>query len=157
MKLKLVRQTFTSHSTIGNLYIADAGSDEYRFECFVLEDVVRAVKTPGETAIPEGEYKIVIDESKRFKRRMPRLLDVPGFEGVRIHAGNTAADTEGCLLVGKTKGVNFVGLSRKAFAELFSKLELAIAVDSVTLIVVGNATEGRGMNEKGFTGDRTNS
>ena len=92
------------------------------YECFTLEDVEREVKIPGKTAIPTGEYKLILDYSNRFKRIMPHILDVPGFEGVRIHSGNTDADTDGCILVGKTTKDGTVGLSRIAFANLMVRL-----------------------------------
>jgi hypothetical protein len=95
------------------------------FECFTLEDVERPVKINGETAIPKGTYKVIINESNRFKRQLPLLLNVPGFEGVRIHAGNTNHDTEGCILVGQTRHKEFIGKSRKAFDKLFKKMQRA--------------------------------
>lgn len=95
------------------------------FECFTLEDIERPVKIKGETAIPKGTYKVIINESNRFKRQLPLLLDVPGFEGVRIHAGNTNHDTEGCILVGQTRHKEFIGQSRKAFEKLFKKMQRA--------------------------------
>lgn len=85
--------------TIGKLYI------DNMYICDTLEDRVRDLsagpKIPGETAIPAGRYQIRLSESSRFKRALPELLNVPGFTGIRIHGGNTAADTEGCILVGK--------------------------------------------------------
>lgn len=88
--------------TIGKLYI-----DGHYF-CDTLEDTVRpsGTKIAGRTAIPAGEYKVVKSYSPRFKKVLPEILDVPGFTGVRIHAGNTAKDTDGCVLLGlnKTKG-----------------------------------------------------
>ena len=88
--------------TIGKLYI-----DGHYF-CDTLEDTVRpsGTKIAGRTAIPAGEYKVVKSYSPRFKKILPEILDVPGFTGVRIHAGNTAKDTDGCILLGlnKTKG-----------------------------------------------------
>ena len=118
MRLKLNRIQFTEKSTIGELWVND---DEDRF-CFTLEDMVRppGVKIAGKTAIPPGQYEIIINWSQRFKRPMPLLLDVPSFEGVRIHAGNTSEDTEGCILVGFNRSPDFVGNSRGAFDALFA-------------------------------------
>lgn len=94
------------------------------WSCYNLEDCVRSgPKVYGKTAIPVGRYRIVIDLSVRFQRRMPRLLDVAGFSGIRIHNGNTAADTEGCILIGASRKSNFVGYSRQVFAKLMERLE----------------------------------
>jgi hypothetical protein len=120
MELKLVRNTFTDESTIGDLYIGE------KWECYTLEDKVRPKKIKGETAIPAGRYKVVITYSNRFKRNLPLLLNVPGFEGVRFHAGNTKKDTHGCPLVGRTKSKDFIGESRAAFAQLYKKIEAAL-------------------------------
>lgn len=132
MKVKLVRDVFSLSSTGGKLYVDEA------FECFTLEDydrnidksmllhVIESIKIPSATAIPTGTYQIIINDSQRFKRSMPLLLGVPGFSGVRIHSGNTASDTEGCLLVGKVRGVDFVGQSQAAFGPFFSKLKSAV-------------------------------
>ena len=117
MRLKLCRMWFTELSTIGELYIDDT------FFGFTLEDAVREEKIYGKTAIPYGTYKISITYSPRFQKYMPLLEDVPNFSGVRIHAGNTSQDTEGCVLVGKSRGYDFIGSSRKAFAELMDKLK----------------------------------
>jgi hypothetical protein len=95
------------------------------FECFTLEDPEREVKIKGETAIPKGTYKVIINESNRFKRQLPLLLNVPNFEGVRIHSGNTNHDTEGCILVGQSRNKNYIGQSRKAFDKLFKKMQKA--------------------------------
>jgi len=118
MNLRLVRRWFTDDSTIGELSID--GEDQ----CYILEDTVHdGPKIPGRTAIPEGTYRIVITYSPRFHRKLPLLVDVPCFEGIRIHPGNTSADTEGCLLPGQTRGVDWVGRSRIAFDSLFAKLK----------------------------------
>lgn len=122
MELTLLRSHFLNACTIGTLRVdgKDAG-------VFTLEDVVReGEKIAGKTAIPAGRYRVVIDHSNRFGRDLPRLLDVPGFTGVRIHPGNTDADTEGCILVGyEWKGGDFIGRSRAAFDWLFVQLEAA--------------------------------
>ena len=119
MELKLVRKTFTDNSTIGDLYVDD------KFQCYTLEDKVRTIKKFGETAIPVGKYKVIINQSTRFKRLMPLILDVKGFTGIRIHSGNTDKDTEGCILVGTEYHSDFIGNSRHAFSVLFDKLQIA--------------------------------
>lgn len=107
--------------TIGKLYI------DGKYFCDTLEDTVRkpGVKIPGKTAIPAGKYKIKLTKSLRFGRLMPRLMDVPGFTGVLIHSGNTAEDTEGCILVGKNRVKGKVLDSRETFARLFRLLFVA--------------------------------
>ena len=104
--------------TIGKLYI------DGKYFCDTLEDRVRApgVKVPGRTAIPAGKYKIKLTESLRFKKLMPRLENVPGFTGVLIHSGNTAEDTEGCILVGRNRVKGKVLDSRETFQKLFTIL-----------------------------------
>lgn len=107
--------------TIGRLSI------DGKYFCDTLEDTVRApgVKIPGKTAIPAGKYKIELTESLRFKKLMPRLENVPGFTGVLIHSGNTAEDTEGCILVGRNRVKGKVLDSRETFARLFKLLFVA--------------------------------
>ena len=107
--------------TIGKLYI------DGKYFCDTLEDTVRkpGVKIPGKTAIPAGKYKIKLTESLRFKKLMPRLENVPGFTGVLIHAGNTAEDTEGCILVGKNRVKGKVLDSRETFQKLLRLLFVA--------------------------------
>ena len=119
MKL-LLRRTYKAKTyTIGRLYI----DDEYF--CDTLEDVVRpdGVKGYGETAIPDGKYKVIINMSNRFKCLMPLLVDVPMFEGIRIHSGNTDKDTHGCILVGKNTTKGMITESRKTFEKLMGILQ----------------------------------
>lgn len=96
------------------------------FQCFTLEDVEREYKIAGETAIPVGSYPVDVTYSPRFKHLMPLILDVPNFSGVRIHWGNTPDDTEGCILVGKTRGTDFIGKSREAYALIFPQILAAV-------------------------------
>jgi hypothetical protein len=121
MKLKLVRDVFTSEFTLGKLYIDDV------FFCYTVEDVDRLSKGEpkvfGKTAIPKGVYKVIQTLSPHFGKITPRLLNVPGFDGVLIHSGNTAADTEGCLIVGLTRTENGVALSRQCFSKLMDKIK----------------------------------
>lgn len=126
MELTLIREPSTARSTPGKLLVDGV------FECFTLEDIVRPKKIPGETAIPAGTYKVIINMSNRFKRLLPLLLNVPGFEGVRIHTGNTDKDTEGCILVGTTRSTDFVGNSRVAFGSLFPRMQ---AASSITIAI----------------------
>lgn len=101
MKLRIERYFLKPEYTIGKLKVDGV------FFCDTLEDRVRDLsqenKVPGETAIPAGCYEVVVNWSPQFQRRLPRLLDVPGFEGILIHRGNRAKDTAGCILVGENK------------------------------------------------------
>ena len=96
MELVLERRYLKPSYTIGCLSVCGT-----RF-CDTLEDRVRDLKqepkVPGATAIPAGRYEVIVNRSPRFGRDLPRLLDVPGFEGILIHRGNTAKDTAGCIL-----------------------------------------------------------
>ena len=104
MKLEftLARVNLTSKNTIGVL------RNENALICYTLEDKVRppGEKVFAETAIPAGRYQVRMTYSTRFKKIMPLLMDVPGFSGIRIHGGNTEADTEGCILVGMRKDLD---------------------------------------------------
>ncbi len=130
MELLIRRTDYSEESTIGELSV------DSQFECYTLEDKVRPVKIAGKTAIPAGRYEIVINQSQRFGRLLPLFLNVPNFEGVRIHPGNTAADTEGCILVGRTKKDNSIGESRLAFDALFQKMKAASEVEKIFVEIV---------------------
>ena len=120
MKLKLQRLEFGNDYTLGRLYIDDV------YFCDTLEDKYRDLtkepKVPGKTAIPAGTYKVIMSMSIRFKRVLPELLNVPQFIGVRIHAGNKVADTDGCILVGIKAGLGLIGQSKPTLEKLISKL-----------------------------------
>ena len=138
MELTLKRIARKQTYTIGRLYINGA------YFCDTIEDtdrglrqdmspaVIRAIKRKGITAIPTGRYRVTLDvQSPKFKNKeiykfcdgyLPRLINVTGFDGVLIHVGNTAKDTEGCLLVGKNTRVGKVLESRKTFVELYDRL-----------------------------------
>lgn len=130
MKLRLERFEFGTNYTIGDLFIEDL------HQCMTLERGTK--ETSRKPAIPKGIYKIVLDMSTRFKCIMPHLLDVPGYEGIRIHSGNNDKDTEGCILVGKSwSGGNWISNSRNALAELMFKFQSHdITKDPITIEIV---------------------
>jgi hypothetical protein len=129
--LCLERMVFTDESTIGELYI------DGDFFCYTLEDTCRRNKVPGKTAIPAGHYEIIVTQSVRFNRPMPLLLDVPNYEGIRIHTGNTALDTDGCILVGLRQGENVIYDSRKTFDLLFPEIEKRLAKGKLYISIIG--------------------
>ena len=136
MNLVLKRDTYTSATTTGSLYVDGV------FECFTLEDTYRELadgtvqKIQDATAIPNGTYPIEIIFSPHFNRLMPHVMNVPQFEGVLIHWGNTDLDTHGCILVGQDRAVDAISNSRAAFALLFPKIQVALtAGQPVTLTV----------------------
>lgn len=117
--LKLVR-TLKDTYTIGKLYFngeyfCDTLEDKYR-------DLTKEKKVFGQTCIPFGTYKVIINQSPKYKRLMPRLLDVPFFEGILIHSGNTIEHSSGCILVGKQNKDKLVN-SRVTFNALFDRLK----------------------------------
>lgn len=137
MNLELKRLQFGEDYTIGRLTL------DGRFLCYTLEDKVREVigepvsswKKQNETAIPIGVYPVIITMSARFKVRLPLLMDVPGFSGVRIHTGNSSKDTEGCILVGSTWDgkSGWIGSSKLAFSLLFPILDQAKEPVTITI------------------------
>jgi Family of unknown function (DUF5675) len=134
MNIDLTRKRFTNTSAISDLSI------DGKFVCYVLEDVdrgltqdmtlsqIESIKVFGLTAIPTGVYKIVTSMSPRFKRILPRLMNVPGFQGILIHPGNFPKDTHGCLLPGIQQSVNQVLNSRQAFDLIFPRIQAALEI-----------------------------
>jgi len=126
MNWVLRRIDFQPTRTFGKLYVDGA------YFCDVLEDTDRGlradmplariadIKVQGKTAIPYGTYCVTFEYSPRFKRDMLTVCDVQGFSGIRIHAGNTEDDTEGCLLLGKRQGNRLTGGSSRP---MVAKLE----------------------------------
>ena len=125
----LRRDLKTETFTLGKLYL---NGD---FLCFTCEDAVREEKIYGETAIPVGVYEVIINRSARFCRFLPMLLNVKNFTGIRIHAGNTKDDTEGCILVGLRRIVGGVSDSRSAMRIVMQKIESELKNGSVFIEV----------------------
>ena len=128
MKLELTRTTKLPKCTIGTLTVNGL------FQCHTLEDTEREVvgqpvaswKIPRLTAIPKGTYNVTITMSNRFQKLLPLVESVPGFDGVRIHTGNTADDTEGCIIVGTGVLVDRLINSRVAFEPLYGQIKEAL-------------------------------
>lgn len=138
MKLTLKRIALRPTYTIGKLYIDDV------YFCDTIEDTVRDINKNGKfdngekkihskTAIPYGTYEIKWTYSPRFKKYTPQLMNVPSFEGIRIHAGNTSADTEGCLILGKNKQVGKVLNSRDTINKFYPIIKEACSNGKVTI------------------------
>ena len=123
MKLVLIRHARRADYTIGRLE-----DENGKKICDTLEPTWRdyrggELKIPKKSAIPEGSYRVVVTKSRRFQKYLPLLVGVPGFEGVRIHAGNTSRDTEGCILVGQNIQVGKVLWSRITLEKLMKLIE----------------------------------
>jgi hypothetical protein len=130
MKLKVVRETKNDVCTIGSLFINDV------FFCYTLEDkdrglkqtdsllFIQAKKIFGVTAIPSGNYELIVNQSPKFKRMLPRIINIKGFEGVLMHRGNSADHSLGCILIGYQKGENAIFESTKAENDLVNLLLL---------------------------------
>lgn len=145
MELKVIRKINTEESSIGELHVNG------NFFCYTLEDKDRGlIKTQpltdiaqkklfGKTAIPLGKYDLALTFSNRFQKYMPQVLNVPCFEGVRIHSGNKAEDTEGCLLVGMNKAENMITDSRTAFTALMKMFSKVEKKEKITIEYVANS------------------
>lgn len=129
LNITLIRDEKYSTCTMGKLYLNDS------YFCDTLEDIdrglydtmsleeIKSKKVYGETAIPYGKYKVVIDYSNKYKKMMPHILNVKGFEGIRMHNGSFNADTYGCPLLGRKVKENFINQSRDTFKLFMDKLQ----------------------------------
>ena len=133
MKLLLMRTLGMEGFTPGRLLI------DGEIECLTLEDQEREVKIHGETCIPCGTYRVIITMSARFGKELPLLLGVPGFDGIRIHPGNTIQDTSGCVLVGlRSEGAGgcYLCESRNAMGRLLPKIQAALDADEEVWVTI---------------------
>lgn len=142
MKIDLKRIAKRDTYTIGKLYI------DGKYFCDTVEDKDRglhskmsvgeilAKKVYAKTAIPTGTYRVNVTWSNAFGRRLPLLQDVPGYSGIRIHTGNSADDSAGCLIVGENKKVGKVLNSRIVFNKLFPLIDAAVNTkEGVTITI----------------------
>lgn len=137
MILRLEREPTFDGTTLGDLFVNGL------WTCFTLEDAVRdGEKIAHETAIPAGRYPVTITKSLRFGRMLPLIEGVSGFEGIRIHPGNTKADTSGCILVGLAKNISTrqIESSRAALDFLQPQIAHAIAAGEDVRLDVVNAS-----------------
>lgn len=141
MDIQLKRIAKKETYTIGKLYIdgvyfCDTIEDKDRGlnQAMSINDIKKK-KVYGETAIPTGTYKLVIDYSNRFKKNMAHILNVPGYEGIRIHTGNSAKDSLGCIIVGKNKIVGKVIESRDTYNQLFPILQKAFKEGEIKITI----------------------
>lgn len=141
MELRVSRKIFNEECTIGELFING------NFFCYTLEDkdrglvssesllITKAKKIWGKTAIPKGTYNVILNYSNRFKTYLPLLINVPAFEGVRIHSGNFSTHTEGCILVGYQKETNSIHESKKATKDLIALLSAVEKTEKITITI----------------------
>lgn len=164
LELYMYRFAFQDTYTIGDIWLGEKG----RKVCDTIEDKVRDLnfeeKIPSETAIPSGRYRISLHtQSPYFKQKafynnfcrgyLPRLLDVPCFDGILIHCGNTAKDSAGCIIVGDNKQVGRVVDSQKRFVELYSILKRADEAQVPIYINIIDAKNGEHVARKAQTND----
>ena len=135
MILLLKRRIFTANTTIGTLSI------EGQRICDTLEDADRKLeeggkKIYGRTAIPRGKYEVKITWSNRFKKYMMEVLEVGQYQGVRLHAGNSHADTDGCPLLGEATDEYTLINSRVMTNRVYDMVEKALKTEKVWLEVI---------------------
>jgi hypothetical protein len=130
MILTLYRYKSDKTATLGKLGI------DGKFFCYTLEDEFRTVKVFGETRIPAGTYNVLWTPSARFGREMLLIDMVPGFSGIRIHAGNTEKDTSGCILVGQEVVDMMLIKSRAALLALESKVMNAALNKQLKIVII---------------------
>lgn len=135
MKLTLIRFASNLNDTLGLLFIDD------KFAGFTLEDEYREVKVAGETRIPAGEYNIKYTYSPKYGKLMLEVMNVPNFTGIRIHPGNTEADTSGCLLIGNfcnynPSGDSWIGESKIAYERVSALIIHALGKGESVVITI---------------------
>ena len=135
MKLTLQRKTEIGDTVLGELSINN------KFFCYTLEDKIRDVKIKHKTCISPGTYEVILNLSTRFKVILPLLLNVPNFEGIRIHPGNTKEDTSGCILVGSAISGATLLHSKATMALLQPKIKEALRKGKVEIEIINPIKE----------------
>ena len=125
MEIVLQRDVLHDDYTLGTMYV---GLRHYGYTCEDRDRLLELhpeAKIHGKTCIPRGRYRVTSSPSKRFGRVMLELLEVPGFSGVRIHGGNTSADTEGCPLLGSVRTLDGVANCKERCESLLRDVQSA--------------------------------
>jgi hypothetical protein len=135
MKLRLVRNAPEKGAMTGSLFVND------QLFSSTIEDEPKRRKEMHKTAIPSGTYEVVISWSNRFKMYMPLLLNVPYFQGIRIHSGNTTEDTSGCILVGQYQSEKMIIKSRDTFKALMVRLRAVESKEKIFIEIEGGYTK----------------
>ncbi len=147
MRLVLTRDLFSGEATLGTLSIVYAGSDEVKPFGFSCEDTDRGLdqvdpagciagKVAGLTAIPVGSYRVALTWSPKYVRKVPEVLAVPAFRGIRIHSGNDADDTEGCILPGLDLDAAWWRVLRSRLAAAWLDREIAACEERGELVTL---------------------
>jgi hypothetical protein len=128
MEIVNQREPSKNLTTMGSMWVDD---DVSRLYLFTLEDQIRpqGIKVPGETAIPAGRYQVLITKSARFKQYLPLIINVPMFDGIRIHSLNNRKQTEGCIGVGLERADEDILRSREAMSKLMNKIARPSGLD----------------------------
>ena len=134
MKITLNRIIRGPKSTIGSMSI------DGNWVAWSIEDPIQdGPKVPGNTAIPAGTYPVIVNLSPRLKKRYPRLVGVPGFDGILIHCGNDAGDTSGCILVGqKVDNPDRISQCLPVFSHIFKLIDDAYTKGEPVTIEITN-------------------
>lgn len=123
--------------SIDGVRICETLEDQDRgLQSWQSPQTIKESKVPGQTAIPVGTYQVVMSYSPRFKKMLPLLTGVPGYSGVRIHSGNTAKDTEGCILCGRNTAVGTVNNSRYWTNKVINRIEEAVNKKEEVVITI---------------------
>ena len=136
MLIEVKRDICKENFTLGKMFI------DNEFYAYTLEDSVRkpGQKVPGKTAIPAGSYKVTVTYSPHFKKMLPLINDVPEFDGIRIHGGNSAADTNGCILVAKNREARWGVIWGSLFADISARISADLkASHEVSISITGDA------------------
>jgi hypothetical protein len=142
MNITVTRYKFTDKSTIGRMCFAGKNwftledTDRHLTQGMDLADIVKG-KVYGDTCIPYGTYEVKSDWSIHFDRELPHIINVPGFDWIRIHPGNKPSDTYGCILLGSVAGPDMIYESRTAFNEFFPLFQDELKLGKVYITIIG--------------------